>query len=98
MKHRRAVLMEQQRERILQRRLQNYYVNVPRFSLLTLSASNPVECTQDPQQPQQLLQFNNPEVIAKMRNFYNDMAALQSVKCLICFEQFPSIFYHDEML
>ena len=54
---------------------------------LTLSASNPVERTQDPQQPQHLPQFNNREVIAKMRGFHNDVAALQSVKCLICFEQ-----------
>ena len=34
-----------------------------------------LQCTQDPQQPQQLPQFNNPEVIAKMRDSHNDMAA-----------------------
>ena len=31
--------------------------------------------TQDPQQPQWLPQFNNLEVIAKIRDFHNDMAA-----------------------
>ena len=31
--------------------------------------------TQDPQQPQQLPQFNNPEVIAKIKDFHNEMAA-----------------------
>ena len=30
-----------------------------------------------------------------MRDFYNDMAALESVKYLICFEQFPSISVND---
>ena len=30
-----------------------------------------------------------------MRNFHNGMATLQSVKCLICFEQFPSISINE---
>ena len=30
-----------------------------------------------------------------MRHFHNDMATLQSVKCSICFEQFPSISIND---
>ena len=30
-----------------------------------------------------------------MRDFHNDIAALQSVKCLICFEQFPSISVNE---
>ena len=50
--------------------------------------------TQDPQQPQRLPQLN-PDVIAKMRDFHNDMAALQAVKCLICFERFPSISVNE---
>ena len=62
---------------------------------LYFSASNPVQRTQDPQQPQRLPQFNSPEVIAKMRHFHNDMAALQAVKCLICFERFPSISVNE---
>ena len=54
-----------------------------------------LQYSKDPQQPQQLPQFNNPEVIAKMRDFHNDIAALQSVKCLICYEQFPSISVNE---
>ena len=60
--------------------------------ILYSSASNSVEHTQDPQQPQRLPQFNNPEVIAKMRDF---MAALQAVKCMICYERFPSISVNE---
>ena len=62
------------------------------FSSLTLIASNPVERTQDPQQPRQLPQFNNPDVIAKMRDFHNDMATLQSVKFLIYLNSFQAFF------
>ena len=63
--------------------------------ILYFSASNPEERTQDPQRPQRLPQFNNPEVIAKMRDFHNDMAALQAVKCMICYEWFPSISVNE---
>ena len=48
------------------------------------------------------VRFDDPEVIAKMKQFHDDLTGLQLQKCSICLEQFPCMsisdkhIYHDK--
>ena len=45
----------------------------------------------DPRQ----LHYSDPTVIAKIKEFHNEVTSLEPVKCPICLEQFPSISIND---
>ena len=58
-------------------------------------ASN-TETDQSPEYPHiPQLQLNDPTVITKIKGFYDDLASLQQLKCLLCNERFPSICLNE---
>ena len=94
MRRRRAILTDQQRETILQQR-RNLIRQPRRDGCHSENASiteDPAEEGQHPcQQTRRLPRFDDPEVIAKMTQFHDELAGLQLQKCSICLERFPNI-------
>ena len=41
------------------------------------------------------MRFDDPEMIAKMKQFHDDLTGLQLQKCSICLEQFPCMSISD---
>ena len=59
------------------------------------SASNQLQSNTEFQPQQPIPQYNDPDIIATMRQFHDELATLEAVKCSTCLEQFPSIAVND---